>query len=462
MEKNADIIPVVIRTEAGREQTARWISESASRPPARAVAADDAMNADTAFRLACEGCALIWRGDFQNARQLLDAMARRADRKKNKKKKAPEHPAEAFHRHRMDRSRRARILGMILVEVLPDGRIPLRRAPDVRQAVSEALGSALEPSDEPFGGPYGGPPADHPAGPALISLREILGMIGAHEWRRKGIGIPFLKTRIYPHYGVFPPTRSEYVELAAKAPLPAVFHRYCPPGSLPAGPGDPGNPGTAINPAGPPGSEEYRGKPPDPVPIAPDPAPMAMDIGTGTGVLSALLAERGVPRILATDNDPRAVACARENMRRAGLDDRVRVVCADLFPAKEYVSGELSGYPEKASLIVFNPPWIPAKPVTQKERAVYDPKSAALHRFLRRMPERLDPEGEAWLLISDLAERLGLRPAGALTGAFGKAGLKVIARIDAPPVHNRSRNPDDPLHFARHTEVVSLWRLGPA
>ena len=440
VKKDTDTIPALTWIEAGQKRRARWISEGRSRPPARVIVADDAMNADTAFRLACEGCALIWRGDFQNARQILAAMARRADRKKDKKKKAAENPAEAFHRHRMARSRRAGILGMVLVEIRPDGSIPLRRAPDVRQAVSEALGPVLVESSKPSGRSLeessGLLPLDPAVDPAresmLISLREILGMIGAHEWRRKGIGIPFLKTRIYPHYGVFPPTRTEYAALAAKAPLPPAFRESSSP-------------------------ELHRQRASN---EPADSAPFAMDIGTGTGVLAALLAERGIRRILATDNDPRAVACARENMRRAGLDDRVRVVRADLFPAPEDISKTFSGFPEKASLIVFNPPWIPAKPVTRRERAVYDPKGDALNRFLSALPDRMAPDGEAWLLISDLAERLGLRPAGALTHAFEKAGLKVIGKTDAPPAHNRSRDPDDPLHFARGAEIVSLWRLG--
>ena len=435
MEKNTVIAPVLTWTEAGEKRTARWLSESRDRPPARTVVADDTMKADTAFRLACEGCALIWRGDFQNARQILDAMARRADRKKDKKKKEPDNAAEAFHRQRLARSRRAGILGMVLVEIRPDGSIPLKRAPDVRQAVSEALGPALDISHESDGEPSDTPPDRFRGESALISLREILGVIGAHEWRRKGIGVPFLQTRIYPHYGVFPPTRSEYVELAAAAPLPAAFQRHFSSGTFPGSPGDSGISGDKQ----------------------PDSTPLAMDIGTGTGVLAALLAERGAPRILATDSDPRAVACARENMRIAGMDDRVRVVRADLFPVPETAPE----FPEKASLIVFNPPWIPAKPVTRRERAVYDPKSDVLHRFLSALPNRLEPGGEAWLLISDLAERLGLRTRDELTGAFGKAGLKVIGKTDAPPAHNRSRDPDDPLHFARSAEIVSLWRLGP-
>jgi len=38
------------------------------------------MAADTAYRLACEGTGLLWRGDFQNARQMVQALARRIDK----------------------------------------------------------------------------------------------------------------------------------------------------------------------------------------------------------------------------------------------------------------------------------------------------------------------------------------------------------------------------------------------
>jgi predicted short-subunit dehydrogenase-like oxidoreductase (DUF2520 family) len=49
--------------------------------PKKIVLADDTLTADSAFRLACAGHGLLWRGDFQNARQLLQALARgRADR----------------------------------------------------------------------------------------------------------------------------------------------------------------------------------------------------------------------------------------------------------------------------------------------------------------------------------------------------------------------------------------------
>ena len=58
-------------------------------PPKRVQVVDDTLTADAAYRLASEGTALLWRGDFHNARQLLQAMARRADRKPRKAQRSP-------------------------------------------------------------------------------------------------------------------------------------------------------------------------------------------------------------------------------------------------------------------------------------------------------------------------------------------------------------------------------------
>ena len=79
--------PQIRWSENGAEQSARWRSESGMPPPKRVVIADDRTTADQAYRLACEGTAMLWRGDFQNARQLLQALARRADHKNDKPSK---------------------------------------------------------------------------------------------------------------------------------------------------------------------------------------------------------------------------------------------------------------------------------------------------------------------------------------------------------------------------------------
>ena len=90
------------------------------------------------WKLTCEGTALLYRGDFQNARQLLQAMGRRAE----KKPKKAANMTEAFHQHRMAQAQRARTLGLLLILVDGDYRIPLRRAPEVGEACREAWGEA--------------------------------------------------------------------------------------------------------------------------------------------------------------------------------------------------------------------------------------------------------------------------------------------------------------------------------
>ncbi|MEV3984186.1 class I SAM-dependent methyltransferase [Nonomuraea sp. NPDC049758] len=373
-------------TEDGEARSARWRSENGSPPPARVVIADERLAAATAYRLACEGTALLWRGDFHAARRLLRAMTRRADHpapspRPSRSPSPSPAPAsslvQAFHRHRQARSQRAVTLGRLLVPLDPDHSVPLRRAPDVRSACAQVYGPGTEAS--------------------VISLRELLGIVGAYEWRRRGVEVPALNDRIHPHYGVFSPVRGEYVDLVAAAPL--------------------------VSRAG------------------------ALDIGTGTGVLAAVLARRGVERVVATDRDPRAVACARDNVRRLGLSGRVDVLETDLFP------------PGRAPLVVCNPPWLPAKPASPLDHAVYDPGGRMLRGFLDGLGDHLTSGGEGWLILSDLAERLGLRTRAELLSAFASAGLRVVDQLRTRPRHPRASDPTDPLHTARATETTSLWRL---
>ncbi|MFZ3565519.1 methyltransferase [Streptomyces sp. BH097] len=358
-------------------RTASWRALGGGRPPRRVVVAEDRTRAREAYRHACEGTALLWRGDYHGARQLLSALGRRVDRA------LPF--AEGFHEHRRNRVHRARVLGMLLVVLGPDHGLDLRRAPDVRRACTEAYGPA-------------------PGTPGVVPLRELLGVLGAHEWRRTGVPVAALDgARIHPHYGVFAPVRGEYVDLVHGAELPR---------------------GAAGG--------------------------VAFDLGTGTGVLAAVLARRGVGRVVATDAAPRALACARDNVHRLGLADRIEVSDAGLWPERG-----------RAALVVCNPPWLPARPASSLEEGVYDPDSRMLHGFLGGLAGRLEPGGEGWLILSDLAELLGLRGRDELTNAFAAAGLRVAGRLDVRPRHPRSHDRTDPLHAARAAETTSLWRLVP-
>lgn len=366
-------------TEHGTPHTARWHSENGAPPPERLEAVDDALTANAALRRIRAGAALLWRGDYHNARQLLTAIGRRADRRVLPKNLDI---ARLFQAHRAERAERARLLGGVVVLLEPGHRLALRRAPDVATACQQAYGELTEPM--------------------LVSLSELLGVLSAHQWQEKGVPISALEAHIHPRHSVFSPVRSEYVDLVAQAPMPEVDG----------------------------GAEVF-------------------DLGTGTGVLAAVLARRGASRVVATDINPRAVDSARENIRRLGLEDRVDVLEANLFP------------PGQADLVVCNPPWLPGTATSALELGIYDEDSSMLRGVLDGLSAHLRPGGEGWLILSDLAEHLKLRSRSELTGLIDGAGLEVIGTVSTSPRHPRAQDPDDLLHAARSQEVTTLWRLRP-
>jgi hypothetical protein len=82
-----------------------------------------------------------------------------------------------------------------------------------------------------------------------------------------------------------------------------------------------------------------------------------------------------------------------------------------------------------------------------------------LKGFLSQLKEHLLPDGEGWLILSDLAEHLQLRSRDELLSWIAAAGVTVIEKRDARPSHPKVSDASDPLHHARQAEVTSLWRL---
>lgn len=365
---------------------ARWCGSG--KPPARCVVVDDTLTAQEAYRLATGGTAMLWSGDYHNARQLLSALGRRIPAPASPSEvpsaaSAHSSPAEVaadFYRVRQGRAHRSRILASLLVPLVPGPAVDLRRAPDIATAWRHAHGDVQ--------------------GASVVPLQDLLGVLGAEQWRERGVFVPALDATIHPHYGTFAPVRGEYLDLVAEAPLPDTS--------------------------------------------------TAFDLGTGTGVLAAILARRGMARIVATDLSDRAIACAADNLERLGLEKPVELAVTDMFPAG------------RAGLIVCNPPWLPGSATTLLDQAVYDPKSRMLRAFLTGLADHLEPGGEGWLVISDLAEHLGLRSRSELLGWIEAAGLRVLDRLDTRPTHRRSADAGDPFHAARSAEVTSLWRLATA
>ncbi|WP_404291121.1 methyltransferase [Glutamicibacter arilaitensis] len=371
----------------GVSTSASWWSANGRSAPKDLIVVDDRLTADAAMRHAARGTAMLWLGDFHNAKQMLTAIDRRlAKAGSSKVPRKPLTDADKFYGIRQARAQRSRMMSMILVPLnfdTPDGTatLPLSRAPLVGPAVGFGYAQQTKPA----------------SGHAVLSLQELTGTLSAYQWFLNGVDVPALGAKIHPHYGTFLPTRHEYVDLVAKAPLNTME--------------------------------------------------LAFDIGTGTGVLAAVLVSRGVKNVIGTDIHQRAVDCANDNFARLGIQDAARAELTSMFPTG------------KAPLVICNPPWLPGSAPTSLDAAVYDPGSKMLLQFLRGLPDHLTENGEGWLIISDLAELLGLRTRELLLEAIDQAGLEVIGRLDTSPTHSRAKDDSDILHAARSREVTSLWRL---
>ena len=410
----------------------QWKTEGDAAGPKSWVLIHHEVNAATALHWARQNVGMVWLCDFQNAKQLLVALQKRLEPRKPQhgvkptEFDSPEASSQAFHVQRLHRSEHLKILSKLLIPIQSDYTIGLHRAPLVHDVLAAVWGQPLKAEVKPTSSPVlTAPTVDAPAAApmledtplTLVSLKELLGYIGAHEWHKKGLPIPALSTavsssqnarkppeeapRIYPHYGVFSPVRGEYLNLVKTAPLPRALENHS----------------------------------------------VAQDVGVGTGVLSAILLSRGVKLIIATDTQSRAIECAQDNFSRLGLSERVQVLQTSLFAD------------ELTPLVVCNPPWLPGKARSPMERAIFDPESSMLKGFLNGLRSHLSPQGEGWLIMSDLAERLGLRAPGELLGWIESAGLEVVGQLKAQAVHPKSTDTSDAFYQARQGETTSLWRL---
>ncbi|MDO5680815.1 MAG: class I SAM-dependent methyltransferase [Pelistega sp.] len=381
-----------------------WQSEHQLKAPTYFIYADDTLNAQAALKWVRQGVAIVWQGDYHQAKQLLAAMARQIDKSK-KRKASPESANERFNLYRLAQAQKAQLLNSLLLRIhysTTEGfQIMARRAPDIQEAAQAAWKSGDTSINHDINQEAGQAVTQvvgQEGSDFIVSLRELLGVIGAWEWRKKGLWIEALQAKIYPFYGVFAPVRGEYLDLMMHPPLPS-------------------------------------------------PCKLGVDIGSGTGVLSAILARRGVERVIATDTSAHAVACTKFNLEQLSLSAQVEVREQSLFPD------------EQADLIVCNPPWLPSKSASSLEAAVYDPHSRMLKGFLQGARQHLSAHGQAWLIISDLAEHLGLRSREELLQWIEEAGLQVLERYDTRPKHAKAFKQEDPLYHARSAEVTSLWVL---
>ena len=399
-----------------------------------AVVANDATRATTATRHIQNGNALVYQGDYRNAKQLLTAIKRRITKSQlrvpftkpgtttnTNTSNTTTIQTNTITQQWNEQRRRIRELSqqmnMVMVQVDSDHTLrDLDCAPN-NEVVRTILSSNYSQRKEPY----------------VMPLRELLGMIGAHEWYKRGVFIPHIQTYIYPHYGVFAPTRNEYLDLIDRAPT-TFFHP---------------NPNTDAD------ADANTGA-------------VMMDIGIGTGVIAALMLQKGnIGRVIGTDTNPSAIACAKDNMVRLGLSDKVELVQANIFPPRRTDRNGAT----KADLIICNPPWLPGKPESWLDCAVYDEDSSFLREFLSSAHYHLNdrnPHAEVWLVLSDMAERLGLRAKDEVIHMIESGNLQIVDVHHTLPAHSKavtcqkkspSNEPFKEVAAARAAETVSLYRL---
>ena len=134
--------------------------------------------------------------------------------------------------------------------------------------------------------------------------------------------------------------------------------------------------------------------------LAASESPVVVDVGTGTGAIALAIAdERRDARVIAIDRSPDAVALARENAARLGLEVEVRE--GDLLAPVAELAGAVD-------LVASNPPY------------VREEELAALPAEVRADPlEALVGGPEVIAAIADGARAL-LRPGGALVLEIGE------------------------------------------
>lgn len=147
------------------------------------------------------------------------------------------------------------------------------------------------------------------------------------------------------------------------------------------------------------------------------PRARVLDLGTGSGCLGITLAvERPLWRVVASDASLAALAVARSNAARHGVDQRVRLVAADL------AHGMRS---ERFDLVVANPPYVDEaqrEELAPEVREHEPPQALFAGRSGLAIYERLFAELDAVVRGGFLATEIGAGQADAIARLAARAG----------------------------------------
>jgi len=176
----------------------------------------------------------------------------------------------------------------------------------------------------------------------------------------------------------------------------------------------------------------------------------AIEIGVGSGVLSFQLIQNGFKNIFATDINKNAIIGVSQESKRLGFEELITLNHGDLFQNCDV----------KADLIVFNPPWLPAKHKLEEgiDKAMYY-EEELFPRFFEQAQKHLAPDGKIVLIFSNLAEVVDEESRHPIIEELQKNKRfrkELHLRRDVRASSRRTKRRD-----SRDNEKVELWVLAP-
>ena len=234
-----------------------------------------------------------------------------------------------------------------------------------------------------------------------VPFPEVQGMNSSWQWYEKGLEVKTLNLTIHPFYGTYFPTRFDHLKL---------FDKWL---------------------------KKYDGAKTN-----------AIDIGVGSGVLSFQLIQNGFENIFATDTNKNAIIGVSKEIERLGLEELITLNHGDLFENCDV----------KADIIVFNPPWLPAKHVLEEgiDKAMYY-DTELFPRFFEQVQKHLADEGKIVLIFSNLAELVDEESTHPIIDELQKNKRfrkELHLRRDVRASSRRTKRRD-----SRDNEKVELWVL---
>ena len=225
----------------------------------------------------------------------------------------------------------------------------------------------------------------------FISFQDVQEMAGAEQRMTNGISYPVLGKELHPFFGVYYPSRTEHLELFA-----TWLSQYT-------------------------GTKKY-----------------ATDVGTGSGILSFMLAKSGVEHITATDQNPNAIWSVANDSKLLDMTKIISPLHTDL----------LLNTP-KTPLIVFNPPWIPGQSNSAVENALFF-ENGLFSRFFDQAKEHLEPNGKIVLIFSTILTLLRPDIPHPIERELERKRFKLV---------NKMKRKVKPPKGRRSKERVEIWEL---